>query len=64
MKLINLQLEILIALLQHYVMFLSCLKQDKLTYSLEIIVGIFIANELSSNLNENMTLKKLFGLIK
>ena len=59
MKLINLQLEILIAFRQHYVMFVSCLKQDKITYTLEIIVGIFIVNELSSNLNENITLKKI-----
>ena len=59
MKLINLQLEILIAFQQHYVMFVSCLKQDKITYTLEIIVGIFIVNELSSNLNENITLKKI-----
>ena len=59
MKLINLQLEILIAFRQHYVMFVSCLTQDKITYTLEIIVGIFIVNELSSNLNENITLKKI-----
>ena len=59
MKLINLQLEILIAFRQHYVMFVSCLKRDKITYTLEIIVGIFIVNELSSNLNENITLKKI-----
>ena len=59
MKLINLQLEILIAFRQHYVMFVSSLKQDKITYTLEIIVGIFIVNELSSNLNENITLKKI-----